>query len=202
MAVVEIPTWQTNDVNFFDKTGTLLIGVGGPDLLSTMVKPAELAKLIRHGFEPKKEPHITVLSYGNGDNILQALKSLPTKQKRAVVKKIGKEAEVTDWSWKAAGQLYPFRGRQRGGLKIVGLVECPAINDYYDWLEDFIPELELERHPPHITLLKSTEEVNRRSRLRIGGIAIGRPLTTLDNLAQPKDKQPLQPVLRPVELVA
>lgn len=155
--------------------GTMVLGLDRR-VLRRVLSDTQLKDLTRFGFEPKPNPHITVVNFNNASMLLNALGG--HRRKLAAVKK---EADDIDWTWRSTGILVPFHGRQTGALKIVNLVDCPGIEEFNQRMEDNLPGLVLERHPPHVTIMKGPNQLKDKN-LIIGGVAIGKPLHTLDHL--------------------
>ena len=169
------PNQEVRKVNFKGRLGTMVLNLDRT-VMHRVLTSSQLTDLEQFGFEPTPNPHITVLNFNNGRMIKAAI-----RDHRRKLAEIKREAEAIDWTWRSTGVFVPFHGRQQGRLKLVNIVHCPGIEEFNQRMEDNMPGLELERHPPHITLMKGPHELKQKN-IIIGGVAIGRPLQTLDHL--------------------
>jgi hypothetical protein len=177
--------WLINSVNFYSELGTLILDVGDQDLARSLVEKTKLEELIKNGFKPKDEIHITVLNYDNGKRILESLEQLSDQKREDLLQTIERTATNLDWTWRSSGKLYPFRrpGRDGGNLKLVTLVDCPRVVDFYNWIDHLLPDAQLVRHPMHVTLLKRPMDLSGHPDAKISGLTVGRPLDSLGHLA-------------------
>lgn len=158
--------------------GTLLLGLKGKKVLSKMMSRDQLSSLRGSGFKPEQNMHITALGYENGSRVIKALGG-----QRKRLGAVEAEASRIDWAWQPAGEPFAFRHRRSGNVKVMTLVVCPGIEDFYGLLEDELPGLRLERGPAHIALMHIRAERARRVGSRVGGIAVNRPISSLNPVA-------------------
>lgn len=172
--------WPIHDVRFNRKLGILIVDVDETGLIGRLVEEPGLFELGEHGFQPKQGLHMTVINYENGEQIHRALKSMPLGEQEEMLQAVEDMAESTDWSWRPTGELQPFKGQKKKGLKIITRVKCPAFDTFYDGLSQLMPTAQFKLYPPHITLLKQPGEISQRMPSSIGRLVLGRPLLSLN----------------------
>lgn len=181
--VVEVDetNWPVREIRFNRENGIFIVDVDEPGLIERLIDQPALSEFGGLGFQPKKGLHMTVVGYENGGQILEILKPLPPEQQDELFLEVTTIAGNTDWSWRPTGALQYFSGRKRKELKIISRVECPGFNQFYDGLEQLMPEARFKFYPPHITLLKQPGVKGfRPAPLRVGGVALNRPVLSLN----------------------
>ncbi|MBI4034415.1 hypothetical protein HY380_00785 [Candidatus Saccharibacteria bacterium] len=179
----ENDNWPLNGVVFRSEQSTLTLDVYDPNLAKDLVGATELADLQEHGFRLTEEPHITVINYVNGRNILRKIDYFSETGQAIILRNIETIANRQDWSWRPTGELHSFVGRNYNILKIIAMVDCPGVEGFYRQIEELVPGGEIERHPMHITLLKGAIGENELPKIGAEKAGFNRPLNGLGHLA-------------------
>lgn len=170
-------------VDFNLERSSLVLSLERSGLAESLVDPGELNRLQDHGFQVADQPHITILNFSSGDNILKALEKYSQSGQGIILRSIEKIAQRQDWNWTPTGEVHPFVGKNRSKLKMIAMVECPAVANFYKELEELIPGVEIERYPMHITLMGKKINAKEPVETSVGRLDLGRPLNTLGHLA-------------------
>lgn len=175
--------WPVQEIRFNRKNCILIVDVDEPGLVERIVDQPALLEFSELGFRPKEGLHMTVIGYENGGQILETLKPLPPDEQEELLSEVTAMAKNMNWSWRPTGDLHRFRGRKKKGLKIISRVECPAFNHFYRGLGQLMPAAKFELYPPHVTLLKQpgVAETVRQAPLSVGGVALSRPILSLNH---------------------
>lgn len=135
------------DVRFDAKTGTLLLGLGGEEIIDPDVMGAAESE----GFKPKDEFHLTVIGFKQGKLLKAAIKANP--ELAASVEKLATEIE---WGIQPTGERYKlsklYEGEDAPRESIIEMLQCPGAENFFASINE-LTGLELQEQPPHVTLL-------------------------------------------------
>lgn len=153
--------------------GTFLLGLKHKKVLSRQMSRSQLADLKGAGFRPADNMHITVLNYDNGKRVIEALGG-----QRNRLAAVEDEARQIDWRWRPVGEPFAFRGPRSCGVKLLNLVDCPGVEQFYELLETELNDLELDRKSPlHVALMYQRQK--RKLAPQVGGISMRSPVDSL-----------------------
>ncbi len=135
------------EVRFDAKTGTLLLGLGGQELIDPDVIEATESE----GFKPKDELHLTILGFKQGKLLKAAIKANPE-----LATSIEELAAKADWGIQPTGERYklkkPYEGEETPRESIIEMLQCPGAEKFLASINE-LTGLELQEQPHHVTLL-------------------------------------------------
>ena len=181
--------WPVNGFDFFSERGTLTLDVHSPELAYSLVGVSALEELQQQGFQPTNKPHITVINFASGQNLLGSLERYSPAGRQIILRDVERIARGQDWAWRPTGEIQPFVGRDQTMLKLIAMIDCPGVDKFYDDIESLVPGVEIERYPMHITLLKKAVGVHSQLEAKEKPMPSGVRKTILKTLrVEPSDE--------------
>lgn len=174
--------WPVNSIKFQPEQGTLVLEVGNKNLVRNLLGQSRLEELAGEGFRLARGPHITIMNYGSGSNLLSRIEQYSSAGRAILLRDVERIAGSQDWSWEPTGDIHPFIGRSRGTLKLIAMVNCPGVVNFYNEIEELLPGVEIERHPMHITLLKKVVGIDTPIEETMATLGLPRPINSLNHL--------------------
>ena len=175
--------WPIKGMRFSHEQATLMLDIDGDNLAEELLGKQKLAELTEHGFLLTDRPHITVLNYGSGNSILREMGQYSQAGQGVLLRDIERIATRQDWSWLPRGEFHRFVGRDQGLLKLIAMIDCPGVAQFYEEVEEYLPGVQIERHPMHITLLKKRVSETDLASGSLAGLEFSRPVNGLGHLA-------------------
>lgn len=137
---------QETEILFDAKKGTLLIGLGGKELIDTQF----LEDIEGKGFDAKDELHMTVIGFKQGNSLKKVITKNP-----ALENEIANLVAEMQWDIQPTGERYElskeYEGEDSPRKSIIEMVSSPGSAVFIERLNT-LTGLELEEQPPHVTL--------------------------------------------------
>lgn len=147
-------------MHFDEQKYTLLLNVDKNQLdLNYLQKMAA-----QNGFDEKKEFHITVIGFKNGEEIKKVLQTFSKEDQENIIYQIKSLANNMDWGFELSPEKYHISKEKRESY--IQMVNMPDVKNFYNKLNEILGT-HLEAQPSHITLYTRGDD-RERAKMGIG----------------------------------